>query len=255
MSNFGMDDARWIILPSDKVKFIEKLKLSKNDIQKVQQLEQRGDNWHNFRKSRLTASLFGAAAGHSPYDTTASLLKKMLYPVSFTNEAIRHGIRCESTAFEDAQLLFHREFTKQGAKSVALNEIGLVIDEERPYLGGSADGILTVIWDYRGDIKIRQSNIEIKCPRVFYTDTPHYYYDQFQGVAGILKMKACEFIVWSKEKIQIKFYDFNQSYWKNELLPKLDEFYIDQFIPNAIFKERGLLDEENKQVIVQRPIF
>jgi hypothetical protein len=85
--------------------------------------------------------------------------------------------------------------------------------------------------------------LEIKCPfsRKLYPHIPHYYYDQIQGIMGILQLQYCDFVVWTPEKTQIRRYEFNSSYWKQVLFPRLFQFYMDEYLPRLIMKEDGTL--------------
>jgi hypothetical protein len=253
---------------NDKAQFIKKLQVTDEEILEIMNLDQRSPKWKHYRRGRLTASNFGKAAGHDADNgnTREKLLKEMLWPKEFTNDAMEHGTRNEATAFSDAYITLHDKYKSQGASCIVFEPIGLVIDKEHPYLGASADGMIKVFWP---DGSYIVGNAEIKCPyykKEFYPITPHPYYDQFQGQSAICgkqlfdkdphinmcKGRVIEFIMWFPHKHCIRTYEPDVNYWNTELLPKLQQFYFDMYIPAAILKERGHIQPGE---IAIKPVF
>ena len=60
-------------------------------IEKIKVIDQRSDEWLNARKFRLTASNFGAAAGHCKHNPPMGLVRDMLWHVFQGNEMTRYG--------------------------------------------------------------------------------------------------------------------------------------------------------------------
>lgn len=243
------------VLPSDVRQFVQSLKVDTDTIKHVASIHQRTPEWHLWRTHRLTASNFGTAAGHNPKCKPLELAKRMLW--SDSSEAMNHfamqyGTWNEETAFRDAYLYFVQKYChEQGAKFVSMRSVGFVIDKEIPFIGASADGILYTEWDNGKRI---HATLEIKCPGsmnkngpAFYAETPHYYYDQFQGQSAILNQsflaESCpfssiEFVQWIPAAVCIRTYDPNPMYWKQELLPKMIDWYMNVYAPLAILKYR-----------------
>lgn len=62
----------------------------------------------------------------------------------------------------------------------------------------------------------------------------HTYYCQVQGQMGIGGRKWCDFIVYTKKGIHVERIDFNESFWTDELLPKLCTFYDKCVAPEIV---------------------
>ena len=125
---------------------------------------------------------------------------------------------------------------------------GFVISEENPFLGASPDG-------YVYDPSKLQSFglVEIKCPYKYHAYTPtevslksdffceivtqangdqmfqlkrnHSYYRQVQGQMAITDRTWCDFVVYTTKGIAVERIAFDKDFWKNELLPKLVDFF------------------------------
>lgn len=77
------------IFQSEKSIFLNKLKLSIEEIQEVERKtvgQQDNDEWQKYRKSRLTASNFGK---HRPSTSRANTVKYILYDIFQGNSATR----------------------------------------------------------------------------------------------------------------------------------------------------------------------
>jgi len=123
-----------------------------------------------------------------------------------------------------------------------VDEIGLVIDPERPWMGNSPDGIITI--EYQSGYKER-GLLEIKCPatkKYYDPPVPSHYMAQIQGTMGNLSLSWCDFVVWIPSTgIQITRVTFDSNYWNNTLLPGLTDFYFNMYMPIALKKENNLL--------------
>ena len=84
----------------------------------------------------MTASNFGKVAKTKV--EPSKKLKAILYS-NFTTEAVQYGIESEQKAVD----LFTREMSKDGI-TVAVEEPGLSLSKDKPYLGASLDRIVTL---------------------------------------------------------------------------------------------------------------
>lgn len=182
--------------------------------------EQRSPEWYASRKGRITASSVGAILGHAPYQTRASVLRRMV------REA--HGYPSE---FEGNAATEWGTFNEEGAALDFTLETGLKI-EPAPFVpvddwaGASPDG-------YVSDGAI----IEIKCPfglrdkatPVFKSihDQPHYY-DQVQFQLYVTERKTCHFWQWTPNGTRHEVVEVSVA-WQEENLPKLWAFYEEYF--------------------------
>ena len=230
-------------------------------IEKIKVIDQRSDEWLNARKFRLTASNFGAAAGHCKHNPPMGLVRDMLWHVFQGNEMTRYGTENEQQAFDAYQahgVLAQMDEVLAGTRPAhrvgfLANEVGLHIHPEHHWLGVSPDGLVDAVDPATGAVK--RHLIEIKCPWKcknrplhsgddFYPvedlpgglqlPIPHYYFDQMQGIMGALGLPFAEFIVWTSKEMQITHVPFLPGYWKNELFPALRAFYFDKFVPAAV---------------------
>ena len=93
--------------------------------------------WFEKRKTVLTASNFGNAA--KTRVEPSNKLKAILYS-NFTTEAVQYGIESEQKAVN----LFIREMRRHGI-AVSVEEPGLSLSKDEPYLGASLDRVVTMI--------------------------------------------------------------------------------------------------------------
>jgi hypothetical protein len=125
---------------------------------------------------------------------------------------------------------------------IEVEDTGLVINPERPWMGNSPDGIIHVTYQSG---RTDRGLLEIKCPfkKTFYTPdaVPVYYYTQIQGTMGNLGLSWCDFVVWTPTGTQITRVPFDDVFWTEKLLPKVSDFYFKLYVPLAIKKEQGLL--------------
>ena len=54
---------------------------------------------------------------------------------------------------------------------------------------------------------------------------PYYAQVHVQGQMAIGDRKWCDFVVYTTKDISVQQIEFNQQYWKSQLLPKLSDFY------------------------------
>lgn len=220
-----------VVFEQKKQEFLRKLQVSTEQIQHIMNVEQRTPEWLEYRKNRITGSMYGAAAGHNKYTNLRKLLHQLLWVPFKGNEATRHGSYYEKTASE----VYEKFIRKYECVPCFFEYPGLIICKKYPWLAGSPDGIPCI-----GNIRIL---LEIKCPfyKSGYPFIPHYYYDQIQGLMGLLQLPYCDFFTWSKQRIQIRRYAFDPVYWKTVLFPRLETFYMKEYLPRLVLKEAGIL--------------
>ena len=49
------------------------------------------------------------------------------------------------------------------------------------------------------------------------------------------------FSVYTPSETQLNYFRFGRRYWEEDLYPKLRDFYMGEFVPRAILKQRGLI--------------
>jgi len=232
---------------------IDTLRVTPDERARIRNAEQGSDAWLGYRRGRLTASNFGAAAGHNKFCTTRELLKRMLWPPAKFERtaAMQHGTRHEPVAREAYQA-WMLEMTDEDAlvDRIEFAEPGLTVSLEVPWLAMSPDGELKVhlrdqpTWAP----SVARGLIEYKCPfrdRPYMNPSiPDYYFDQMQGQMAIDgRATFCDFVVWTSKEIVVRRVGFDADYWTNELFPALRRFYFDEFLPRLFLKSRRKLRE------------
>jgi putative phage-type endonuclease len=194
--------------------------------------EQGSEEWLKLRRGILTASDFGAACGYSKFSTPDVVARDRsgLEPKIFDERAIAvmaHGTKTEPIA---------RQYYMDTYK-VNVEEVGLAIWKENPYLGASLDG------------DVGEGMLEIKCPlRMYYplskrmqsgdSSTNNYnhiwptHYAQMQGCMAICNKKWCDYLVYATEtgNVYLERIPFNATYWQ-DLHAKLVDFINNKLIP------------------------
>lgn len=200
----------------------EHLRVDKGKVERIASLKQGTAEWLASRVLRLTVSNAGTVCGNNPYCKAAEYARELaglappLDPESYDGKrraaALQWGHDHEDKACEAYEMMF----------GCAVAHCGLVVDLERPWMGASPDGMVD-----------EDGLLEIKCPvtQRIYTTMPPYYYDQIMAQMAVLGKKWCDFVVWTPSDMCVWRFDFNEPYWREFLLPRLEAFYHDAFLP------------------------
>jgi len=226
-------------LKPEEICFLEKLKVDESQREAISQYDQRTDEWKNARKNRLTASRFGAARGHCQYTSHPELLKGMLWGEFQENAAMKYGVDNEAGAV-DLYTKFMRKHKGLTADQFRVTHSGLLVSIEHPWIGVSVDGF---VFDDSEPEGRKKGGAEIKCPygKKLYPFIPSQYYDQIQGSMGFLGLPWWDFTVFTPQQTQIRRVEFDKVYFDQELFPRLEKFYMTEFLPRAVLRDQGLL--------------
>ena len=155
---------------------------------------QRSPEWFKEREGKLTASMFGAAAGLGPGSRQQAWRRHFGLEVFHGNEATQWG--------EDNEPNAHSAYMVHCTPLI--QETGFVVHPDLPWLGASPD--LLVFDDGLG---------EIKCPfnQTLYEDIPPYYMAQMQGQLQVTDRQWCDFIVWTPELMSVQRVFRSNEYW------------------------------------------
>lgn len=175
---------------------------------------QRSVEWLEARKHAITASNFGAAAGHNKYQSPSSLVVDKLWNTFQGNEATRYGTFHEPDARRTleallagplrATLVNHCQ-ASTGAPADAIDatlqydlfETGLLKHAQQPWMAVSPDGLLRLhsaggaafkgaVWllvEYKCPARLRDSEDHPYKKNMY--NVPEYYMDQIQGIMGL----------------------------------------------------------------------
>lgn len=224
---------------------VRNLSLTQTQADDIANIPQGTLAWLDARKHRLTASNFGAAVGMNKYKSPRGLLKDMLWNTFKGNAATRWGNNHEDIARDAYVAQVQHEIATGASKytSIRVEETGLAVNPERPWLGSSPDGVVHVT---TANGESHQFLLEIKCPfrKQFYDPpVPTYYNCQIQGVMATMGLPYCDFVVWTPTGMQVTRVDFDADFWETTLLPGLHNFYHNMYLPMAVAKHNGDLEE------------
>ena len=148
----------------------------------------------------------------------------------------------------------YMQVEKKKHRRLHVSEAGLLLDKNCPYLGCSADGVVTCHCKNH-DKKL----IEIKCPYALCDATPKDaakergcikqngkwvlktssdYYTQIQGQLGISNVKVCDLVVYTTKGIHVIPVDFDQDFF-DDLKMRLTQFFNKYMFPALLAKWRG----------------
>ena len=132
-------------------------------------------------------------------------------------------------------------------------ESGLVVHEKFPFIRVSPDGIIKC--------KCHKDRLlEVKCPyasrdmkvvdavqekKINYLETENGrlvlkknssegYYEQVQGLMGVLNIELCNLVVWTKVDMKIIVVPFDRNFWENRLLPACATFFRNHIVPEIL---------------------
>lgn len=242
--------------------------------------QQRSLQWHRAREFSITASNFGAAVGHNKYNSPTQCVLEKLWSTFCGNEYTEYGTFHEHDAREsllkalETTLRPTLESMMPDVVHFELIETGLLKHCDVPWIAVSPDGLLLLI-SKTGQTK--WCLVEYKCPARLRDskshpyakdkhNIPEYYYDQCQGIMGLLNEKPdilhmisearssdlitdCLFVVWQPHQMHITRMAFNDKYYSEFLRPTLETWYFKSFLPMALLKHNKQLLNNTLTVI------
>ncbi|XP_016851173.2 uncharacterized protein LOC103279721 [Anolis carolinensis] len=226
--------------------------------EKVVEIEQKtrgqrnNPEWYLCRENRITASVASKIANSKfANGRTSEVPQSYLKDVTRSGPrvqtpAMSWGIRNEKKAVESYEALKSRE----SHKAVKVDDCGLFIDKEKPWLGASPDGILKEAKTGK-EIGI----VEVKCPYKHRDKTvteackdkafclekkgdsyslkkTHPYYTQVQCQMGVTGHDKADLVVYTNKETAIAPVDFDPDFWENTV-PKLEKFYTEAVVPHV----------------------
>ena len=189
--------------------------------------------WHQERRRRITASIFGKIYKAKNETTKFNLVKSLIDPkaIDFI-PSVRYGTRNEQRAITK-----YFELTKNIVKKA-----GLHVHKQFPFLAGSPDGLVN-----------KDGIIEVKCPysirnlkineqHLNYLENngnlkkTHKYYFQIQGLLEITNRPWCDFVIFTGHDIKTERIFRNAGFWRN-IFTSLKSFYYFYFMPYVLQPE------------------
>ena len=169
-------------------------------------------NWHLYRQAIITGTLVKRICSfvQKPKNSSTSLNKAIskFGQGKFTNEALQWGITNEEKGIK---VLW--DYFKKNHKEPKLHKIGLCLDKELAFLGGSPDCVLTCencccegkkvyIGEVKCPFRLRYSGISAWTTLEYLTENcelkkNHTYYYQQNLYAGINEASLTYFVIWT----------------------------------------------------------
>ena len=164
------------------------------------------------------------------------------FPSRFTNEAMLYGLKNEKNA-----LAVFFDIFKKSHKNAKMKEIGLVLYDKFPYIGGSPDALVLC------DCCKEPFLIEVKCPfrlaetgisswRILeYFDErqnlkkTHTYFNQINLYQGIMNINIAYFVVYARGEVIIRQINLDQDFF-NFQIKNLSEYYLTYYLHTVIGK-------------------
>jgi hypothetical protein len=262
---------------------------SPSQCMKELQAPQRSVEWLAARAHAITASSFGAAAGHNAYCSPKDLVIEKLWRTFIGNEYTQYGTFHEPDARNTFFNLLSGPLKPTlldlcpNQESFDLFETGLLKASEQPWMAVSPDGLIRM----NGPKGPTWALVEYKCPARLRDSEAHpykkdrynvppYYMDQMQGIMGLLNKypelldhaaaaagldregptrigpQVAFFVVWQPHQIHVTRVPFDSLYWSGSLEPALERWFFDLYLPYATLKANGELVENS--LTASRPI-
>lgn len=228
-------------------------------VERLTRGQSNNEAWRELKRVKLTASNFHAAAIRQKEPD--KLLRKIMYITRAKKPipALEYGQLHE----DDAVASYVALKVAEGNTSLRVHEVGTIISKERPGYGASLD---RKVYDpmARG---MKTGGLEVKCPyskrgmsveeackdktfclHVNDEGLPklkfgHQYFYQIQGQIFVCKLEWVDFVVWfGSSNLFIERVYFNKDWWYQTVLPRLDFFYKQAFLPEMLTRriERGV---------------
>ena len=225
-----------------------------NSIEIATQGQNENNSWFIYRKGVITASkAHDVLAKVRKYEKRAGgtidmwSLNQKISGLTFVNPdipALKYGRNMEHNAVNSFLEIF-----KKTHKNVIIQECGLFLHEDLPFIGASPDRIVSCSC-------CGQSCLEVKCPfSINYMSpknanlqyivkdgnhsklkTSHKYYTQCQLQMAVTKLKESYFVVWTPHGMIIDEILFDEEAWKDmeeKLIFYYSNFYLKSLFPDS----------------------
>lgn len=232
--------------------YVDALYVTPAEIDEIEQAPQRSEKWLKGKEKRIGASSSGSAVGNNQYSDQTKLLAQMLWKESrpVTSAIMQRGIDKEEFTTDMMEVYYTSQsrhtpgratvlppgegdcaFWQDYPDDIWMESRNFIICHEYPWFGASTDGLFFDLYN------------ESKAPgnSRFYTVSPPQYVCQMHQGMYTLKMKQAVLSVYTERGIELRYHSFDEEFWKQDLFPALEDFYMNQFVPRAVLQQKGLL--------------
>ena len=242
-----------------KIDFIEKLKISKHDVNVIERdtIEQANNpDWFMYRAGRFTASRNNQLSSRNPKTDRGfiSLAKSFVSPPVNINPVVQYKMGF-GRFYEPIAITRYEQYMKFCNYNVQVEKCGLVLDSVNFVLGASPYG---KVIDSAETMKF--GIMEVKCSEEYKDFDPksisfisktscielvgndlklkksHSYYDQVQLQLALTTHSWCDFVLFTLKGMVIDRVQFDPEHWK-ALKDKLLRFYFKYLLDAFIEKE------------------
>jgi hypothetical protein len=196
--------------------------------------------WRAMRYGMLTASNFhriceAVEKGHCPQSLLKTILSK--YKINSSVPSLNWGLKKERVARE-----LYARASRSTHKKVVVEEKGLYVMSDYPFIGCSVDGIISC--------KCHGKKVfEIKCPfssrhlhpkevavqkgcsivgNISVVTDKSEYYHQMQGQMGIYGIPCCDLVIYTEKGIHVSHLQFDEKFFC-DMIMKMNVFF-DQYL-------------------------
>ena len=234
--------------------FKSSLRVSEDQARRIEQntrKQRQSSLWYSVRRYRITSSIFGSILSRRDSTPPDSLVLRIIQPRSFSTVATKYGLEKEAVAVKE--YVSHQH--SYGHPDLTVSPSGFIVSCTHSFLGASPDG---VVYD-PSNMSQPFGFLEVKCPYSARNVTPveactlpgfccetdmttglltlkkgHPYYSQVQGQMAIGERPWCNFVVFTGKGLSVQRIEFDESFWKDRLLPKLVDFYNNCVVPEIV---------------------
>ena len=198
--------------------------------------------WFSERRKRITATLVKSVACRRKPDFSPIVVRKLSGGRFRGSVATRYGLEKEGVALQDLKL----EIEGNLGEPVEVRSSGLVVNVDKPWLSATPDGVLStsdntflveIKCPYTArDLTIAEAVVQLKSfcleerDGVFKLKRNHTYFYQIQAQMYVSNIDACIFIVWTQREMFKEIIELDAQFM-NLVVPKLEKFYFDHFLP------------------------
>ena len=195
--------------------------------------------WYSVRQYRIT--IFHRKDSTPP----GKLVLQLIQRKSFSTIATRYGIKMEPLVIQ-AYMKYQHE---NGNPDLTVTLSGFHISASHPFLGATPDGSV-----YDPQCTNQPFGfLEVKCPfssrdlepvdacnnpgffsTINQSKEGHAYFSQVLSQMAIGNRPWCDFVVFTQRGISVQRIKFNDGFWLNKRLPKLETFYDNCLLPELV---------------------
>ncbi|XP_027136334.1 uncharacterized protein LOC109139425 [Larimichthys crocea] len=238
-------------------------RLDRSVVEEVEVLtrgQSNNEDWFRWRKNRITASVAHRIA-HCRFVNGKSKTPPTSYLTAITGEGPRVQTRAMSwgiTKEAEVVRMYQRQKTSSG-RPVQVLDCGLFIDDQRPWLAASPDGIVTdsrtgqwlLCLEVKCPYKHRHGRVEDACrddpafcleirdeegrkpgqPPAYRLKTSHSYFTQIQCQLAVTGLRQADLVVFTLKELGVVPVTFDPVFWE-DTVSKLQVFYRDAVLPH-----------------------